>query len=178
MKVVPSDFGSIFPNWPWIQRTSQSTNTLLYPLFFPALFFFCATAINNRQKPTLSLLLQLKSQRLHSYGLMQVGQGRDKRKCHLISFRQSSSTSFSPARIFCYTYNNNMGYVSIRAWVGIGIACHRKKTGVKGITNSARELNLERISGSLFCFLTVLHFFSFNIESNTFFLHLYIQKMT
>lgn len=109
---------------------------------------------------------------------MQVGQGRDKRKCHLISFRQSSSTSFSPAKIFCYTYNNNMGYVSIRAWVGIGIACQRKKTGVKGITNSARELNLERISGSLFCyFLIVLHvFFLVLILSQTLFSFIFISR--
>lgn len=111
MKMIPSAFGSIFLYWSWIQKTSQSTNTLLSLYSFQLSFFFCATAINNRQKPTLSLLLQLKSQRLHSYRLMQIDQGRDKRKCHLISFRQSSSTSFSPAKIFCYTYNNNIGCV-------------------------------------------------------------------
>lgn len=154
MKMVPSAFGSIFPIGLESKDQPEHQHST-FPSILSSYLFFCATAIYNRQKLTLLLLLQLKSQRLHSYR-----QGRDKRKCHLISFRQSSSTSFSPAKIFCYIYYN-MVYVSIRAWVGIGIACQRKKTGVKGITNSARELNLERISGFPFLFFSYCSPFSF-----------------
>lgn len=51
MKVVPSAFGSIFLKWSWIQKTSQSINTLLSLLFFPALFFLLCHC-NKQQTKT------------------------------------------------------------------------------------------------------------------------------
>lgn len=107
---------------------------MLYFTLYSFQLSFLLRAPANKQtgKPTsnLSLLLQPKPQRLHALRFTLIGQGSDKGKCHLISFRQSSSTSFSPAKILCCTYNKNIGYVSIRAWVGIGRAYQRKETVV------------------------------------------------
>lgn len=83
---------------------------------------------------------------------------------------------------YCYTYNKNIGYISNRAWVGIGIAYQRKESGIKGTTTLERELKLKKVNDSLFLFfLPVPSIFSVLISTlsqTAFFLHFYIKNMT